>query len=94
MGLEILNRVIHKHLDSNPLKTFTFNQDPFSLFFNSLVTHLHYPIFRVIDVPVQSQCYDVAWNPKYYLLAYATAAGERDRDTVRLFGCPGESRRT
>uniref|UniRef100_A0A915CWJ5 THO complex subunit 3 n=1 Tax=Ditylenchus dipsaci TaxID=166011 RepID=A0A915CWJ5_9BILA len=49
---------------------------------------------KVAEVAIQSECFDVAWNPHLYLLAYATGAsaeGLRERDradssTVKIFG--------
>ncbi|KAI1717425.1 THO complex subunit 3 [Ditylenchus destructor] len=51
---------------------------------------------KVAEVPIQAECFDVAWHPRLYLLAYATGLGvdtlrDRDRDnvSVRIFGYSG-----
>ncbi|KAI6223880.1 hypothetical protein M3Y95_00823300 [Aphelenchoides besseyi] len=51
---------------------------------------------KIMDIPIASDCYDVVWNPRLYLLAYATAPCDERREstTVRLFGYPSESRRS
>ncbi|KAI6193092.1 hypothetical protein M3Y96_00981400 [Aphelenchoides besseyi] len=45
---------------------------------------------KIMDIPIASDCYDVVWNPRLYLLAYATAPCDERREstTVRLFGYP------
>uniref|UniRef100_A0A7E5A1I7 WD_REPEATS_REGION domain-containing protein n=1 Tax=Panagrellus redivivus TaxID=6233 RepID=A0A7E5A1I7_PANRE len=45
---------------------------------------------KIVEVPLSTECYCVAWHPRFYLLAYATAA-ERDHRgnnaaTVRVYG--------
>ena len=52
---------------------------------------------KITEVPITTECYDVAWHPKLYLLAYATSNStgpemrERDKDpvTLRVFGYSG-----
>lgn len=47
-------------------------------------------------MPIQTECFEVAWHPRLYLLAYATGTEsvlrERDRTdqvTLRIFGYSG-----
>jgi len=51
---------------------------------------------KITEIPITTECYDVAWHPRLYLLAYASSSGgpdirERDRDpvTLRIFGYSG-----
>ncbi|CAD5210642.1 unnamed protein product [Bursaphelenchus okinawaensis] len=51
---------------------------------------------KVGEVNIPNECYALQWNPRLYLLAYATAPQhERERDpiTFRVFGYPASSRR-
>jgi len=43
---------------------------------------------KVAEIPINAECFDVAWHPRLYLLAYATGtpATERDPVTLRIFG--------
>ncbi|KAL3102196.1 hypothetical protein niasHS_003605 [Heterodera schachtii] len=51
---------------------------------------------KVAEVPIATECYDVAWHPRLYLLAYAISGGlndnrsdRSDQSTLRVFGYSG-----
>lgn len=48
---------------------------------------------KIAEIPIANECFDVAWHPRYYLLAYASSSTERERDrdvtsSLRIFGYP------
>lgn len=49
---------------------------------------------KIVELPISTECFDVSWHPRLYLLAYATNYGsgsDRDREqpTLRVFGYSG-----